>query len=177
MNPTPKDFCESHDAYLENRLLALPYKTMAEIWDACPRADWLIWILEKTGQNMDSKTLRLFACWCVRETPLSDGRKVWDLLTDERSRNAVIVAERFANGEATEEERDAAWFAAPSARASSRAAGDAAYDAAWSAASNAAWSAAWAATWSVSAAKDAESRGQAFQADHFRTLFKNPFKN
>ncbi len=56
----------------------------------------------------NDKTLRLFACWCVRQ--------VWDLLTDERSRNAVEVSEKFARGEATSEElaaaRDAAWCAA-----------------------------------------------------------------
>jgi hypothetical protein len=54
--------------------------------------------------------LRLWACWCAR--------RVWNLLEDERSRNAVIVSERFARGEATRKElRDAgsaaneAWIA------------------------------------------------------------------
>jgi hypothetical protein len=58
------------------------------------------------------KTLRLFACWCVRQ--------VWHLLTDERSRNAVEVAERYASGEAMSAEldaaRDAAWAAARDAQ-------------------------------------------------------------
>ena len=39
------------------------------------------------------KELRLWACWCVRQ--------VWHLLTDERSRRAVEVAEAFSRGEAT----------------------------------------------------------------------------
>ena len=73
------------------------------------------------------KTARLFACWCVRETPLHDGRKIWVRLADERSRQAVIVAEKFANGEATAEELAAAW--------------DAAWDAAGAAAGAAAWAA------------------------------------
>lgn len=36
-----------------------------------------------------------FACWCVRHTPLADGRKVWDLLADHRSQNAIETAERW----------------------------------------------------------------------------------
>jgi hypothetical protein len=47
---------------------------------------------------------------------LADGRKVFDLLTDERSINALVVAETFALGLASQEElvaaRDAAWAAA-----------------------------------------------------------------
>ena len=80
--------------------------------------------------------LRLFACWCVRNTPLHDGRKVWDLLADERSRNAVVVAERFAVGEANTREllaaKDEAWGAAEAAAV------DAAWAAAWAAASSSA---------------------------------------
>ncbi len=55
----------------------------------------------------NDKTARLFACWCARQ--------VWDLLTDERSKEAVVVTERFANGDATEEELSAARAAAQDA--------------------------------------------------------------
>ncbi len=61
---------------------------------------------------ISDRTLRLWACWCVRHTPLADERMVWDLLTDARSRAAIEVTERFANGEATEDERVAARVAA-----------------------------------------------------------------
>ena len=78
--------------------------------------------LTRKIDTWNDKILRLFACWCVRQ--------VWPLLTDERSRNAVEVAERYANGAATDEELYAARDAA---RAAARDAGDAADAAAWAA--------------------------------------------
>jgi len=88
-------------------------------WNECQRPEWMLWILERVP--CDQSKLRLLACDFVRRTPLADGRQLWDLLTDERSRNAVVIAERYAVGKATDEELAAAW------------------DAAW----NAAWDAAW----------------------------------
>ncbi len=95
-------------------------------------------------QNIE-KELRLFACWCVRNTPLGDGRVVWDLLTDKRSRNAVKVAEQYAIGEAAADDLRAAWVKA--GIAAWGAAREAAREVAWEAARRAAWEAAWEATW------------------------------
>ena len=76
---------------------------------------------------IDAKTLRLFAVWCARQ--------VEHLITDERSKNALNVAERFAHGEATQKKLTAAWAAA-------RGAAEAARGAAWDAARGAAGAAA-----------------------------------
>ncbi|MDN7998084.1 hypothetical protein QZN00_13090 [Burkholderia multivorans] len=91
------------------------------------------------------RDIRLFAIWCARQ--------VEHLMEDQRSKDALNVAERFANGEATEEERaaagDAAWDAARDAAwdAARGAAGAAARAAAWDAARAAAWGAAGDAAW------------------------------
>jgi hypothetical protein len=89
--------------------------------------DHCIWCLRAVPER--AREWRLFAVWCAR--------KVQHLMTDSRSIAALHVAERFANGEATEEELFAAQVAARDA------ARDAAWDAAWVAARAAAWAAAW----------------------------------
>lgn len=111
-----------------------------------------IWAFTRKG-IVDDKTLRLFAVGCAR--------RVQHLMKDEQSIDALDVAERYANGEATEDELDAASAAAwGAARDAARAAASAAArDAAWYAASAAAWYAAWAAA--RDAAWDADSERQA----------------
>jgi len=116
-----------------------------------------IWCL-RAVEGKD-KEIRLFAVWCARQ--------VQHLIADQRSRDTLDVAERFANGLASEEElndaasaaaRAAAWAAAGDAAYAARAAayaaaGDAAY-AAYAAAGDAAY-AAWA---TRDAAKEAQSK-------------------
>jgi hypothetical protein len=99
------------------------------------------------------REIRLYAVWCARQ--------VQHLMIDKRSIDAIDVAERFANGLATENKlaaaRDAAWDAAWAA------ARDAASDVARDAASDAAWFAAWFAAVSaaVVAARAAMSAAEA----------------
>jgi hypothetical protein len=72
-------------------------------------AEWLTCteprrMLPALADAASKRKLRLFACACCR--------RVWDLLPDARSRRAVEVAERFADGQASDQERAAAWSAA-----------------------------------------------------------------
>jgi hypothetical protein len=82
------------------------------------------------------REIRLYAVWCARQ--------VQHLMTDPRSLAALDVAERYANGLATDEELRAAYVAAHAAAwtVAWGAAGDAAGDAAEAAARGAAWAAA-----------------------------------
>ena len=111
------------------------------------------------------------ALWCCKSAPehgslwrhfsVDCAERVRHLMTDERSRNALVVARRFAQGQATQAElADAQAAARAAAMAARDAARSFARDAAWSAAMaaylDAAWSAAMAATWSAAmAARDA----------------------
>jgi hypothetical protein len=126
--------------------------------------DDALWCLRAVSGH--DREIRLFAVWCARQ--------VQHLMIDQRSIAALYVAERFANGEASDSElaaardaalaaaRDAAldaalaaaWDAArdaaraaakDAARAAARDAALAAGDAAWDAARAAARDAAWAA--------------------------------
>ena len=127
-------FCDRYDACGDGKKWALKNcSTMDDVWERA-KPEWLIWVATRDGV-LDDKTLRLFACFCARQ--------IWPLLEDERSRNAVLVSEKFADGDATEDDLDAAWVAA----------WDAVWDAAWVAARDAAWVAArvaaWYAVWDV----------------------------
>ena len=120
MDMTIERFCDQHSACAEGREWAtVNCKTMRQAFETA-KPEWAVWIATRDGVLTDREA-RLFACWCVRH--------VWHLLTDERSRTAVEVAERFADGKATQEELAAAWAAAWDAAA------------AWAAARDAAWAA------------------------------------
>jgi hypothetical protein len=134
MTLTIEQFCDRHKACKEGREWALSNcKDMGKVWQTA-KHEWLIWIATRQGVLTD-KELRLFAVWCARQ--------VQHLMADQRSIDALDVAERYANGFATDDELAAAKSAAyavaaaPAANAA-RDAADAARDAARDAADAAA---------------------------------------
>lgn len=76
------------------------------------------WLQTKPSE----RKLGLFSCACARHP------SIWALLTDSRSRQAVEVAERFADGLATSEELQVSWHKAPTESSDWRAVG---FDIAW----------------------------------------------
>ena len=118
--------------------------TPLEVLETTVPAGDRLWVILRE-EIIPARELRLLACKWAREALTVAGSP------DPRSVAAIDVAERFANGEATNEElaavRDAAWDAA---RYASR---YAAWAAAWCAARAVARDAAWYAAWY--AARDA----------------------
>jgi hypothetical protein len=186
-----KDFLKKHEACTEGAKWALSIgEEMDVVWNAMVeqgKYDWMVWTATRPGVFPDT-VLRKLVCRFVRETPLHDGRKVWDLLVDERSRKAVEVAEAYADGKATYEELQTAYataYAAARAACAARAAACAvAYAVAYAAADDAAY-AAYAAAYAASdvaayaasddAAEAAYAAANAAQAQIIAEL-GNPFK-
>ncbi len=156
---TIEEFCDKYKACKEGRDWALANcESMLDAWNKLP-PEWMVWVATRRGVLTD-KELRLFALYCARS--------IEHLLLDQRSKDAIDVAERFAHGNATDEElaaaMEAAWAAAWDAamEAAWAAARDASRAAAWAAARDAARAAAWAAAWAAAdAAKAACIESQA----------------
>jgi len=78
---------------------------MTEVeWLACADPAAMLRFVESTASK---RKLRLFACIC--------GRSIWNCFADERSKHAIVVAEQFADGQATHEGLAAAHRAAVAA--------------------------------------------------------------
>jgi hypothetical protein len=125
------DACKAAVAWLEDS----EHQTLAEAWNACERADWMLWLLARMYPDAPGP-FRLACCACA-ETALRFVPK-----GEDRPRIAIETARRYARGLATPAELAAAWAAAWAA-AELAAAWDAAeLAAAWAAARDAAWAAA-----------------------------------
>lgn len=82
------------------------FKTFEEAWEKCSRGDWMLWIAARIG--VDHRLLTLAKAMCAKT--------VIHLMKDERSINAVNVAEKYGRGEASKEDlkdaHDSAYAAA-----------------------------------------------------------------
>jgi hypothetical protein len=192
---SPAKFCNRTKACPDGRKWAITQPTTADMWDHCPFPNWLLWIADKIGRRPDHCTLHLFADWCARNTPLRDGRKTGDLLIDHPSFAVDEVVKRYAHGNATTKELDAAVIAA--SRAAVRIAVDVAVQdatvavwdatfAAWNAAEangrNTAWIDARSDGWAKAgvaagdACNAARVAAEVAQCNYLRTLVPNPFR-
>ena len=111
---TLTEFLDKHDACLDGRVRAAVFASPEDAWQNCTPGD-LIWAATRPCVLTD-KELRLFAVFCARS--------VQHLLKDPRSRDAIDVAERHADGLATNDELRAAYDAAYAAYAAVYAAAD-----------------------------------------------------
>ena len=104
----------------EARKWAKPYAALQEAWDVCPRADWMLWLLEATESHAEERRTLAYA------------------FADRAVRVHAVAALRSA-GLTTEADRLAALppivdkETATAARVAAGAAWDAAWDAAWAA--------------------------------------------
>jgi hypothetical protein len=173
-------------ACLDARNWAKTQPDLETAWRECKRSDWMLWLLAWTTLSQDDSRLRLMAC------DFAEAVLIYVPAGEDRPRRAIECARRFAAGDATRAEMDAAgaagdaardaagaaawaaraaaWAAAgAAARAAARAAAGAARDAAWDAARDAAGDAAWDAAWAAAgAARDA---AWAAQSDIIRRYF------
>ena len=96
-----KDFCDKHKACKAGYARAKHFKNMDDFLENSEDYTDVIWACTRV---MTKKEKVQFCCWCVRP--------MWDLLNDERSRNAIIVGEKYVQGLATDWELEVAAHAA-----------------------------------------------------------------
>jgi hypothetical protein len=142
-------------------------KTAQQMWDECPRGDWLLWLIKRLG-NVKLPLLTKAKGLCAKT--------VYHLMKDARSRNAVDAAIAFGNGNITRAELDAAAAAAYAAATADDAAAyadDAAAAAAYAAATAddaAAYAAAYAAAAAAAAADAARTKNRLETAAIVRSI-------
>jgi hypothetical protein len=158
---TLTEFLDKHDACRDGRVRAAVFASPEDAWQNCTPGD-LIWAATRPCVLTD-KELRLFAVFCARS--------VQHLLKDPRSRDAIDVAERHADGLATNDELRAAYDAAYAADACAVYADAAAAAAAAYAAVYAADAAAYAAVYAADSAADAREQQAAWLRQNTKPNF------
>lgn len=76
-------------------------RTPEQAWAECQRGDWMLWYASRIGTDLQTLTRAKVRC----------ARLVEHLMTDQRSLDALDVAERFADGDATRHAADVAAYA------------------------------------------------------------------
>lgn len=102
-----KEFCRKHNACYTGSKFALKFATMKDVWDALMRGEpdkknarcWALWIISRDGVLSKMERVEL----SVRFT-----ERVKHLMKDQRSIDALEVAKRYSEGNATDEELEQA---------------------------------------------------------------------
>ena len=94
---TLKDYLKSIGA-CESAVEWAGDKTIEQVVAECHRGDWLLWLVQKCGVELQPPTLAKGCC----------ANTVRHLMTDERSLKAVDIAIAFGEGRATADELNAA---------------------------------------------------------------------
>jgi hypothetical protein len=174
----PIDFLKDKYACASGYRFAIQFETMAEVWDACERTDWLFWMLSKT-KPLDKRTSVIlsveFASSVKQEdvgTAAINAAKKWlEDMNDENAR-AAEAAEAAAYAARASRAAYASYVAAAYA---AEAAGVAAY-AAYATGADAAADAAAAAAAAAAADADAHKEKRKELAMLMRSIVENPFK-
>jgi hypothetical protein len=83
----------------EELIQVTPIRSWAEIWRNCRDPRWLIWMLEWV--SCSDAELRLFACWCARQS--------WRIVGEVIYEDMVEMAEQYSLGEAGRQEMATLW--------------------------------------------------------------------
>ena len=84
---------------------------MGEVWPRMDNRDYMLWVVSQERVLTKRERVALSVRF-IKETHLADGRTVYDLLTDQRSIDAIAVCEAYVRGEASDAACDAASDAA-----------------------------------------------------------------
>jgi len=154
-----QQFCKTHEACREGAEWASQYQTLADVWANCQRGDWMIWMLDKSGEH--KQMIVRLACACAEHV-----LEIYETRypKDDRPRKTIAAALAWSENPTDDNRRSAAGAA------------DAAAGAAWAdaRAAGAADVAAWAADAAAAladGADDARSNERAWQAAKIREIY------